>query len=297
MTTKVNVTQKQDCIQVAFTAMASPCYFLIEGDNAKQHQNFIKKALREIQRLEQKFSRYLPNSVCSQINASNGSPVKIDTETYKIFKYAKELYEISEGLFDITSGVLRHVWAFNNKTVTPSQPEIDNALPFVGWQKMTLTSESITLPKGMEIDFGGIAKEYTVSSIAQLAAQQLPNRSVLVNLGGDIEISQERSDGENWKIDIERRDQAAQAVQLKKGAMATSGDLHRFIMIDGERYSHILNPKTGWPIKQRISTVTVTANSCIQAGSIATLALLNGENIETFLSTQKGIKYVLNQKY
>ncbi|MDU0114267.1 FAD:protein FMN transferase [Psychrosphaera aquimarina] len=295
MASKVKVTQKEDCIQVAFTAMASPCYLLIEGQDAKQHQDFIKQTLREVQRLEQKFSRYLPDSVCSKINASNGKPVKIDPETYNLFKYAKELYEISEGLFDITSGVLRRAWTFSNEMVTPSQSTIDKVLPFVGWKKMKFELDAITLKNGMEVDFGGIAKEYAVSYIAEIGRKQLPNHSILINLGGDIEISQERTDGKKWTIGIERRNQELQVVQLNKGAMATSGDTHRFVIINNQRYSHILNPMTGWPIKQTVSTVTVTARSCIQAGSIATLALLHGKNTEAFLSTQKGIKYVVNK--
>lgn len=295
MSNKVKVTQKEDCIQVAFTAMASHCYLLIEGNEAKQHQEFIKQSLKEVQRLEHKFSRYLPDSVCSQINASNGKSVKIDPETYNLFKYAKELYEISEGLFDITSGALRRAWTFSNDMVTPSQSAIDKVLPLVGWNKMKFDLDSITLIKGMEVDFGGIAKEYTVSYIAEMARKQLPSHSVLINLGGDIEISQERNDGQKWKIEIERRNQEPQVVQLNKGAMATSGDIHRFVIINNHRYSHILNPMTGWPIKQTVSTVTVTARSCIQAGSIATLALLHGKNTEAFLSTQKDIKYVVNK--
>jgi thiamine biosynthesis lipoprotein len=293
MTNNISVTQQEGHIQVAFTAMASSCYLLIEGDDVTQHQALIKQTINEVERLEQKLSRYVPDSVCSEINVSNGSPVKIDSETYNLFKYAKELYEVSSGLFDITSGALSRVWVFDEDDfVPPTQSEIDKVLPLIGWEKLTITPEEIILPAGMEIDFGAIGKEYAVSCIAKKALVLSPKHSVLINLGGDIEISQARSDGEKWTISIERLDQEPQLVQLNKGAMATCGDLHHFVIIDGERYSHILNPQTGWPIKQSVSTVTVTAHTCIQAGSIATLALLKGEDTESFLSTQTGIRYV-----
>lgn len=293
MSNKVNVTQQQDHIQVKFTALGSASYLLIEGSDAKQHQPLIKLLLKEIQRFEHKFSRYLPNSVCSEINSANGQAVKIDEETYNLFKYANELYEISDGLFDITSGVLEQVWQFDNKAAEPKQQDIDALLPLIGWDKVKLDQQSISLPKRMKIDFGGIAKEYAVSHIAQLAKQKLPQLSVLINLGDDIEISQARADGKKWQINILKQDKTLQTIQLNKGAMATSSDLERFVLINNQRYSHILNPKTGWPIKQSASSVTVTARTCIQAGSIATLALLQGDNAETFLSTQKDIKYLI----
>jgi thiamine biosynthesis lipoprotein len=294
MTNQISVTQQEGHIQVAFTAMASPCYLLIEGDDVTQHQKLIKHTIKEVERLEQKLSRYVLDSVCTKINLSNGNPVEIDTETYNLFKYAQELYDVSDGLFDITSGALSQVWTFDEDLVTPTQEAIDRVLPYVGWTKMTVTPEAITLPTGMEIDFGAMGKEYAVSCIAKVGRELAPKHSILINIGGDMEISQKRSDGLKWTVDIERHAQEPLRVKFDRGAMATTGDLHRFVMIDGERYSHILNPKTGWPIKQSVSTVTVTAQTCIQAGSIATLALLKGDDTESFLEKQTGIKYVVN---
>mgnify|MGYP003627192757 FL=1 len=144
----------------------------------------------------------------------------------------------------------------------------------------------------MELDFGGIGKEYAVDKILTICCQNLTNKSaaILVNCGGDLACSRARLNGESWKVGIEsisHHNKAQQIIALSSGALATSGDSKRFLLKGGIRYSHVLNPITGWPITDAPRSITVAAPTCINAGIIATLALLQGKQAETFLVSLK----------
>ena len=142
----------------------------------------------------------------------------------------------------------------------------------------------------MELDFGGIGKEYAVDKMLLLIREILSQTTsaILVNCGGDLACSGKRLNGESWKVGIEAvndQKQAKHIVALSSGALATSGDSRRFLMKDDIRYSHILNPITGWAITDAPRSVTVAAPTCINAGIISTLALLQGAEAESFLTT------------
>jgi thiamine biosynthesis lipoprotein len=141
----------------------------------------------------------------------------------------------------------------------------------------------------MEIDFGGIGKEYAVDRALALAEAHT-RAPVLVNLGGDLRVSGPRRDGSPWYVAIENVDCAGAAVgmlELKDGALATSGDTHRHVVSAGVRYGHVLNPNTGWPISGAPRSVTVHAPTCTEAGLLAKLALLRGAGAEEFLKLEK----------
>ena len=226
------------------------------------------------------------------VNGSNGYPVEVDEETANLLDYAQQCYQLSEGLFDITSGILRHAWKFDGSNNIPDQQQIENLLINIGWDKLQWQRPNITLQPGMEIDFGGIGKEYAVDCTVKKLKLETTT-SCLVNFGGDICITKPRRSGLPWIIGIEVPAQQNQAnsnkplLQLRNGAIATSGDAKRFLIKDGVRYSHILNPKTGWAITDAPRSVTVAADTCTEAGILSTLALLNGTNAEEFLKLQE----------
>jgi thiamine biosynthesis lipoprotein len=191
--------------------------------------------------------------------------------------------------FDLSSGVLRRVWQFDGSDRIPANQAINALLPLIGWPKVKYTADIIQLPKGMELDFGGIGKEYAVDCVAKICQLNAPDISIVVNFGGDIQVTQPRKQKQDWHIGIESlKDQrvAINILKIKGGGLATSGDARRFLVKDGVRYSHILNPKTGYPISNAPRSVTVAAPHCIQAGLLATLALLHGQYAETFLQQQ-----------
>ena len=274
-----------------FSAMASPCEILIDSMDRNLANHLATVAMKEALRIEGKFSRYRNDNIIYRINHANGKVIEVDDETASLLDYAEQCYNISQGLFDITSGVLRKIWKFDGSGNLANQQQIDDILNLVGWNKVSWKNPYITLPKGMEIDFGGIGKEYAVDqSVAQIAATS--HIGCLINFGGDIRSTGPRSDGQPWVIGIESPDQVTEvqkttpSIKLTKGAVATSGDAKRFLIKDGVRYSHVINPKTGWPITDGPRSVTVAANTCTEAGILATLAILHGRNAETFLKAE-----------
>lgn len=253
-------------LSVRFNSMGSPCEVKIMTSDPEQKAWVLESAVREVQRLNDKYSRYNPNSVISKINhcAGSGELVVLDEETNAIINYADACYIESDGLFDITSGVLRKIWDFKNihhTTKLPSQSQIDDLLDLVGWKLVYWQDNQFALPKkNMEIDFGG-----------------------------DIRIIGPYPDNDYWGIFIQDPHQAnkyCKELRVLDGGVATSGVYERFIDIGGKRYSHLLNPQTGWPIEECVASLTVLASQCIIAGSVSTIGVLKGKDCVSWLKEQ-----------
>ena len=275
-----------------FTAMASPCELLIETPSEKIAQQLLQVAHTEALRIEQKFSRYRQDNILWQINHAQGKAVAIDAETALLIQFANQCYQLSNGLFDVTSGSLGRVWKFDGSARIPSQMQITEALNYVGWQKVTWSQTHIQMPAGMQIDFGGSGKEYAVDRCVMLM-QNCAEIPFVVNFGGDLAVTGARLDGRPWQVGIETPDQNNQSdylLEISAGALATSGDSRRFLLANQIRYSHILNPFTGWPVTRAPRSITVAGANCLQAGMLATFGLLQGENAETFL-TEQGVPF------
>ena len=256
--------------------MGCPCELRFHADTKQTFARAAARCVAEIRRFELKFSRYRSDSVTSAINRAAGvAPVRIDAETAAILNYAAVCHEQSGGLFDITSGVFRKVWR-RQRTALPRQAELDACLALVGWDKVQYCQMQVYLPlTGMELDFGGVVKEYSADAAA-LIARRAGIRHGLINLGGDIRIVGPRPGGEPWPIGIvhpKRADSALATVSLVTGALTTSGGYERYVEIGGRRYSHLIDPTTGWPVVGLLS-VSVAADQAIVAGSIASIALL-----------------------
>ena len=245
----------------------------------------------EAWRIEDKFSRYLPGNIVDRINSAAGAPVDVDDETGALLDFGATLHEISDGRFDITSGVLREVWIFDGSDRVPSPEAVAAVMERVGWRRAAWTSPTLTLERGMEIDLGGIGKEYAVDRVAALIRDATP-AAALVNFGGDLAVARTRAGGRAWKVGIESvaAPGAEGMIELKAGALATSGDARRFLLKDGVRYGHILDPTTGWPVADAPRSVTVAADTCTQAGMLSTLAMLEGADAEKFLAGE-GVRF------
>jgi len=270
-----------------FQAMGSPCEVLTDSGNKAMVEAVTTGVAAEAWRIEDKFSRYLEGNIIHRINSANGRPVEVDSETAGLINFAVTLFEISDGRFDITSGVLRTVWTFDGSANVPPQDAIDSVMAHVGWQQATWQDSQLTLAPGMEIDLGGIGKEYAVDRCTNIA-KGIGTIAAMVNFGGDLSVTGPPANRDAWKIGIEgpTPDSAERLVDLRHGALATSGDARRFLIRDGVRYSHILDPTTGWPVADAPSSITVAADTCTQAGMLSTLAMLNGADAEDFLSNQ-----------
>ena len=274
---------------VSFTAMASPCEILIECELESEARELASLAYSEAMRIEHKFSRYREDNIVFKINNAKGEPVSVDEETSKLRNYAAESFLLSEGLFDITSGLLRKAWRFDGQPANPDKELIKKLLNRVGWEKVRFDGNEIRLRHGMEIDLGGLGKEYAVDRVADILYrhQAVP---VMVNFGGDLRTIGHRADTPPWVIGIEKPDEddfSIGEIQLTDGAVATSGDARRFCTYKGKRLGHILNPRTGWPVTNMPRSVTVIAEYCMAAGFLATLAMLSGKGAEKFLDEQE----------
>lgn len=278
-----------------FAAMASPCAVLVEAASESLARQIVETAAACAWRIERKFSRYRADNIVHEINSGAGRAVIVDEETAGLIEFAATLTKLSEGRFDITSGVLRRVWTFDGGSRVPTQAQLDSVLPLVGWHRARWRNPVLQLQAGMQIDFGGIGKEYAVDMAATLIDRIAPGLSCLINFGGDVVARHARSDGQPWRVGIEAADRAGTAlrmVHLHNGGLATSGDSHRFVMHEGRRHSHILDARTGWPVAGAPRSITVAADTCSQAGTLSTLAMLQGPAAERFLRNS-GVRYWL----
>jgi thiamine biosynthesis lipoprotein len=274
--------------RATFRAMATPCEVRIETDAAAIARSAACAAEAEARRIESKFSRYRSDSVVGRINASAGHEFRVDEETAHLLDFADHCFQLSQGLFDVTSGVLRRIWRFDGSDHLPSNEEIAQVRGLVGWQRVSWKPPFLRLAPGMEIDFGGLAKEYAVDR-ALAAVRGLTDAPSLVNFGGDLSVSGPRRNGAGWKIAIESVDKdraTAGLLHLSAGAIATSGDARRYLLKDGKRYGHILDPRSCRPVEQAPRSVTVAARTCVEAGLVATLAILQGKRAEKFLKRE-----------
>ena len=275
-----------------FQAMSSDCEIRLDGVPGTSEAvlaDAAQQAIDEVRRIESKYTRYRADSIVSRINAAAGTAasVEVDDETAALLDFAGQLHASSDGLFDITSGVLRRAWDFRAGRV-PEPAALDALLPLIGWPQVAWRDRRIRLPRvGMELDFGGFGKEYAADrAMALLAAAGLAHG--FVNLGGDIRVLGPRANGSAWRFGIQHPRRAGAtiaSVDMVEGALASSGDYERFFELDGQRYCHILDPRSGWPVSSWAS-ISVTAPACVAAGALSTIAMLKGDAALDFLATQ-----------
>ena len=260
--------------------MGTSCSLLFYAQQNGRAKQLANQVIKDVQRLEKRYSRYRQDSFLSKINrvAAIGGSISVDIETAGLLNYAAACYNQSDGLFDITSGVLRRLWRFDSQCL-PSEEAIAALLQTIGWEKLTWRPPVLTfLMPGMEIDFGGIVKEYAVDRVAS-HCWSAGIRHGIINLGGDIKIIGPQADGSPWRVGIRHPrnpDETLSTLLLTQGALASSGDYERCIIIDDVRYGHIINPKTGWPV-QFLASVSVVGDFCVVAGSGSTIAMLKEE--------------------
>jgi len=261
--------------------MGGPARLVINGTPEKQLDlvGIAGQVRTLLEALETRYSRYRPESIVSVINRRAGSGLftEVDPETRALLDLAGRLWDASGGLFDITSGPLRQAWDFRaDGAADPTQ--IESARQLVGWDKIEWQASSLHLPTpGMEIDLGGLAKEYAADSVISLM-RGLSVASALIELAGDVATIGDSDDGTPWRVGVRNPDGAGSlcTLQLSNAAIATSGNYARRIDYKGKHYGHLLNPQTGWPVEGP-SSVSVLDSHCLTAGAVATVACLHSE--------------------
>jgi thiamine biosynthesis lipoprotein len=277
----------RDAFRIRFQAMGGDGEFMIAAVDETQARRLAQAAIDEVRRIEHKYSRYREDSIVSRLNAAAGGPaVECDEETLQLLDYADTLYGASGGRFDITSGVLRRAWDFRVPRV-PSSDELAPLLALVGWPEVERRGARVRLPRaGMQIDFGGFGKEYAADRAgALLSGRGL--RHGYVNLAGDLRVVGPRPDGSAWAIGIQHPRQPGALVAslpMYAGGLATSGDYERGFDLDGRRWCHILDARSGMPVSAWQS-VSVRAPLAVAAGTLSTIAMLLEDEALPFLES------------
>jgi len=273
-----------------FRAMAAENELQLAAPDAATARRAAELVIADVTRIESKYSRYRDDSVTTRINrAAGGEPVVIDPETAALLQYADRCHALSGGLFDITSGVLRRVWDFKrDPPQLPAPGALAATVALIDWPAVEWNQRTVRLPRaGMEIDFGGIGKEYAADRAATIC-MEAGVRHGLVDLAGDVRAIGTQEHGPPWRVGIRHPRQEGNVigyVELADGAIATSGDYERFFDLGGRRYCHILNSHTGMPV-HHWQSVSVLAPICVVAGSCSTIAMLLEKRAEAFLRRQ-----------
>ena len=250
-------------------------------------------------------STYIQDSELSRFNQWNSiKPFPMSATTLKVLNEAKRLSDMSEGMLDVTVGPLVNLWGFGPKSQPvkiPTEALINMTKKLVGIDKLTIgPSWASKAEPALYVDLSTIAKGYAVDQLAELLdTHEIIN--YLVEIGGEMRLSGVKASGTPWKIAIEKPETEQRAVQkiisIGTNAVATSGDYRNYYESDGVRYSHLINPNTGYPISHNLVSVTVVHPSSMTADGLATalnvmgkekaLALAETFNIAVLLITKE----------
>ncbi|MEG2079412.1 FAD:protein FMN transferase [Chryseobacterium sp.] len=237
----------------------------------------IETAVLEIQRIENLLTTYKDNSQTHIINQNAGiRPIKVDSEVFELIERSLRISHITDGYFDISyGGIDKSFWNFNRDMKQLPDPElVKKHLKLVNYKNIILDQENHTVflkEKGMRISFGGIGKGYA-AEMAKRVLQEIGVVSGVVNASGDLTTWGSQADGKPWTIGIADPDNAAlpfSYMNITNTSVATSGNYEKFVMIDGKKYSHTINPKTGMPVSG-IKSVTIICPNAEIADAMAT---------------------------
>ena len=264
-----------------FQAMGSVCQIRYQADSPEGAEGFLSDVICWLRHFEARYSRYSAGSLINEINRNAGGGwVEIDGETERLFAECDWAVSVSQGCFDPSALPLILLWDYKaGRTDIPDEESIAEALSHVGWHGIERRKGAIRLPrKGMGIDIGGIGKEYAVDHVVDMALER-GFENIIVDFGQDLRVHGAPPEGGAWRIGLENPSEPGRCwsgVALQGGAVATSGDYRRNFSLNGERYGHIIDPGTGYPVVNKCLAVSVIAPLCTQAGVLATAAFIVG---------------------
>lgn len=242
----------------------------------------INEAVAEIERIEKLISSWDIDSETSEINRFAGMrPVKVSQELFDLIKRALNIAKITNGAFDITYASMDKIWKFDGSMkVFPSEEKIKNSIAKVGYQKVVLNEEDLTvyLPeKGMKIGFGAIGKGYAASRTKKLLISK-GVKAGLINAGGDLTSWGTKETGEKWLVGITNpldKDKVFSWLPIVESSVATSGNYEKYVYFKGKKYTHIIDPRTGYPTSG-VKSVTIFAKDAELCDALATAVYVMG---------------------
>ena len=270
-----NETANKECTRQLF-AMDTVMSFTAYGKNSEQA---VDAAMKEVQRLDELLSTGNPDSEVSRINAEGSGILSEDTE--EILAEAMEIYEDTDGLFDVSIYPLMQLWGFPTQEYhVPTEQELEETLAKVDASRIHVDGDQVTLGEGQQVDLGGIAKGYTSARVMEIF-QEYGITSGMVSLGGNVQTLNKRTDGNPWQIGIQNpngeQGSLLAVLPVENKAVITSGGYERYFEEDGNTYIHILDPRTGYPADSGLVSVSVISENGMLADALSTSLYLMGE--------------------
>jgi thiamine biosynthesis lipoprotein len=272
---------KDDWCRANFRAMGTHCQIIFRAPSRKQATAFRDQAVSWVADFERKYSRYREDSMISEINRAAGSDwVEIEPELESIFALCDHYHWSTQGVFDPTTLPLLKLWNYQVERPTlPGEDEVEHSMSLIGWQRVQRKPGKVHLPlAGMALDLGGIGKEYAVDRVME-QSRAFGINDILIDFGRDIRATGEAPQDGAWSVGLEHpldQGRCWSGVLISNRAVTTSGDYVRGFEIDGVRYSHIIDPRTGRPVANRCHSASVIAPTCTEAGILSTTALILG---------------------
>ena len=263
-------------------------------------ESAVDSAISEIKRIENFMSSWKDDTETSQINKMAGiAPVKVSDELFELIKRSKRISKITSGAFDISFASINKVWHFDGSMNTlPSDTSIQTSVALINYNHIVLNDSARTVylaDKGMKLGFGGIGKGYAANTAAALM-KRMGISDGHVNASGDLLVWGKNTKGENWRIGIAdpvNREKYISWLDVSDMAVVTSGNYEKFAEIDGKRYCHIIDPRSGWPVEGLQSVTIICANAEL-ADALATSVMVFGEKVGCNLINQlKGVECLI----
>lgn len=267
--------------RLRWQALGTQCEVQYVCEDAARARAFEMEATGWVAAFEAKYSRFRPDSLLSRINAAAGKDwVAIDAEMEQFLDLSASLFQLTLGVLDVTALPVMRLWNYKAENPRiPSMEEIAAALRLTGWLKVQRRAGLVRLPEvGMALDFGGWGKEYAVDMVAQIARRHGLTQA-LVDFGHDLCAVGAAPGKPAWHIGLEDPAEPGScwgSVAVSDCAVASSGDYLRTFTLNGRRFGHIVDPRTGWPVLNGCHQVTVIARGCLQAGVLSTAAFILG---------------------
>ena len=284
----------------ALTLMGSDFEIIVVANDENQGQAYIDVAINEIKRIENKISSWSTTSETATINANAGiQPVKVSEEIFNLIQRSIKIAKLTNGAFDISYAAMDKIWKFDGSmTEMPTPEAIKKSVEKVGYQNIILDKEKSTVflkLSGMKIGFGGIGKGYAADKAKELL-QGMGVKAGVINASGDMNTWGLQPDGKPWKVGISNpvnKEKVFSWFDLTDGAVVTSGNYEKHVKFNGITYTHIINPKTGYPA-HGIYSSTIFSKSAELCDALATSVFVMGvQQGLDFINQLKGVECVI----
>jgi thiamine biosynthesis lipoprotein len=280
--------------------LGSPFDITVVAKDSIQANAYTNEAIDEVKRIENLISDWIPTTQISSVNTNAGiKPIKVDVEVYDLVERALKISKLTNGAFDISYASMDRIWKFDGSMKKmPSKEEIKKSVEKVGYHNVILNSKDTTIflkNKGMKIGLGGIGQGYIADKIKELLKSK-GCESGLVNVSGDISTWGKQLDGKPWTIGVinpMNKNKVFATFPLEDRAVETSGSYEKYVTFNGKRYSHIIDPRTGYPASGIVS-ISVFAKQTEMADALATGIFVMGVEIGLdFVNQIKGLECII----